>query len=105
MRAMALVFLVVAACTSKPAAPVKHKVTIEAFQFRPSTLTVKPGDEIVFTNNDTMPHTVTPTVKGSFGGIDRLLSGESGTVVMAKAGTYAYFCELHTTMTGTLVVQ
>jgi len=80
-------------------------VTIEAFQFSPSELKVPRGTTVTFVNKDATPHTVTPKVPGSFQKTGRILSGASKTVTFDKAGTFDYFCEIHTTMTGMVVVQ
>jgi plastocyanin len=36
---------------------------------------------------------------------DRLDEGASGKVTFTKAGTYAYHCNIHASMTGTIVVS
>jgi len=80
-------------------------VTLEAFQFQPDELTVQVGQKVVFTNKDGTPHTVTPVVAGQFEKLGRLLTNESKMRVFTYKGTYAYFCELHTTMMGRIIVR
>jgi plastocyanin len=80
-------------------------VTIEAFQFSPATLTVRRGQSVRFVNRDATPHTVTPARDGMFVGSGRLLAGEEKTVTFDRLGTMQYFCEFHTTMTGTVMVR
>ena len=41
-----------------------HVVDIRAFKFHPNKLDVSPGDRIVWTNRDLVPHTVTADDKG-----------------------------------------
>ena len=62
-----------------------------------------PGQPIAITNSDTAPHTLT-SVDGAFdtGLIDG--GGAAGFAAPTQPGTYAYFCALHPSMTGTLVV-
>jgi len=76
-------------------------INIEGFKF-PATINVKAGDSVTWTNNDRAPHTVTAD-NGSF---DRQVaaSGGTATVTFSTAGTFAYHCTIHPTMTGTVVV-
>ena len=77
-----------------------HAVTIEGFAFSPAELTVAPGDTITFTNNDGAPHTAT-ALDGSFD-TGRLNRGESAEITVASAGSHAYKCNFHPSMTGTI---
>jgi plastocyanin len=78
-------------------------VTIEGFAFRPATVTVQVGDSVVWRNQDSTAHTATAG-DGSFN-TESLGSGESSTITFVTAGTYAYACAIHPTMTGTVVVE
>jgi plastocyanin len=78
-------------------------VHIKNFKYVPASLTVPVGTSVTFVNDDDEPHTVTATDK-SFDS-DALDSHESWKHVFAKAGSYAYFCEMHPYMKGTLVVK
>ena len=73
-------------------------VSIANFAFTdPGQLTA--GQEVVVTNNDGAPHTLTAT-DGSFD-TGLLQPGESAVIVMpATGGEFAFFCELHPSMTG-----
>ena len=44
--------------------PKTHTVTIEGMRFQPETLTVAPGDTIVWVNKDLVPHTATSKAGG-----------------------------------------
>lgn len=80
-------------------------VTIQNFAFAPSTLTVKAGTKVTWTNNDSAPHTVTSTdgpstsasATGSFDS-GQMASGDSFSFTFAKAGTYYYECTIHASM-------
>ena len=85
--------------------PASVKVTISAFQFSPSPLKIPVGTPVVFVNKDPAPHTVTPDDGKSFQGTGRIVSGASKTVVFEKPGTFNYYCEIHTTMRGKVVVK
>lgn len=80
-----------------------HAVTIEGFAFSPSTVTVQVGDSVTWTNQDSTAHTATAG-DGSFD-TESLGTGESSTITFATAGTYAYACAIHPTMTGSVVVE
>jgi plastocyanin len=83
--------------------PVVHTVLIEGTSFTPQTLTVHRGDTIVWTNKDPFPHTVTAR-NGQF---DSHLVPEdhSWKYTARKRGEFPYFCALHQTMTGVLIVK
>lgn len=76
-------------------------VTIAGFAFSPKTVTVNVGDTVTWTNDDTVTHTATSAGNfdtGSIGG------GAAKGVTFQKAGTFAYVCSVHSSMTGTVVV-
>ena len=77
------------------------------------------NDTIVWTNNDTEPHTVT---SGTGGGLNSLLSNSKGepdgvfdsglfdpegatSIKFNQSGTYHYFCTIHPWMEGVVHVQ
>lgn len=78
-------------------------VHIKNFAFVPASLTVAPGTAVTFVNDDDEPHTVTAVDK-SFDS-EGLDTHQTWTHAFAKAGTYAYFCEMHPYMHGTVVVK
>ena len=73
------------------------------FSFQPASLTVKVGDTVTWTNNDSTAHTVTAD-DNSFdsGNID---PGATYKHTFDKAGTVPYHCSIHSSMTGSIVVQ
>jgi len=76
-------------------------VTIAGFAFSPQTITIDVGDSVTWTNNDDVDHTAT----GSDFDTSTITSG-GGTakVTFDTAGTFAYACAIHPSMTGTVVV-
>lgn len=90
------------------AAPAKTaNVTIKGFAFSPATLTVSKGTKVTFDNQDSATHTVTSgasrTTDGKF---DTQVSGGTQTeITFDTAGTFAYFCKLHSSMVATVVVN
>ena len=83
-------------------APATHRVTIDAFEFKPATLTVKQGDSVEWRNADPVPHSA--TAKGTFDS-GPLATGASWRYTATKKGRIDYICTLHPTMKGVLVVH
>ena len=79
-----------------------HEVVIQGLLYVPETLTVRPGDVVVWINKDPFPHTVTAAGVFDSGSI---AAGKSWRFTARKAGTHPYLCTLHTTMKGTLRVE
>jgi plastocyanin len=84
-----------------PAAKAKAgTVTIKNFKFSPTPLKVKAGTKVTVKNDDSATHTFTAN-KGAFNTGD-IESGSSDKVTIKKPGTYAYHCEIHNFMKGTI---
>lgn len=96
-----------AAPAASAAAAKTATVTIKGFAFSPATLTVSKGTVVTFTNEDSTTHTVTSganrTKDGKF---DMQVSGSNETqITFDTAGTFAYFCSIHSSMVATVVVN
>ena len=80
----------------------KPAVTIANYAYSPSPITVTAGQTVRFTNNDDVQHTVTDQ-NGTFdsGSLD---ANKSWSYKFDKPGTYAYYCRVHPSMKGTVVV-
>jgi plastocyanin len=87
--------------TAKPAG--KNAVTIENFAFSPATITIKAGQSITWTNEDSIGHSATADDNSWDTGV--LPQGQSKAITFAKAGTYTYHCSVHPNMKATVVVQ
>ena len=99
--AAALAFTMAVLSAHHPAVAAERGVTIQSFAFAPGRLTVNAGDTVTWTNRDGATHTTTAT--------DRawdytLPPGQSAAVTFARPGDFAYFCALHSYMTGTITV-
>jgi YVTN family beta-propeller protein len=77
-------------------------VSINAFKFSPTSLTVKPGDNVTVTNADGVTHTFTSDTWDSR---DIAPGGTYTLAAPLQAGTYQYHCAIHPFMVGTLLVQ
>src|SRR6266498_3321179 len=80
----------------------RGEVNIESFQFQPTTMNVTRGTVVVFTNDDSAPHTATAK-DGNFD-TGRLNKGESGQLTFDRPGTFEYVCNFHSSMSGRVVV-
>ena len=80
------------------------QVTMKDIKFNPSTVNVKVGDTVTWTNDDSVGHDVTGDgfKSGSAGG---LAGGDTFKHKFAKAGTFKYQCTVHPGMTGEVVVK
>jgi plastocyanin len=78
-------------------------VRIKNFAYAPATLTVKSGASVTFTNSDGTNHTATATGGGAFD-TGTIAPGASKTVSLNTPGTFAYVCNFHPFMHGTIRV-
>ncbi len=100
LKLLCTTFLSAAWLTTAVAAT--HNVSIANFAFVPQTLIAQVGDSVVFTNNDSAPHTATSTT-GEFDS-GNLNTGASFTHVFAQDGSFPYVCLYHSNMTGVINV-
>lgn len=79
------------------------QVSIKSFKFTPADITVNVGDTVVWTNEDSAPH----TVESSEGTLrsDQLSNGDTYSYKFTKAGKYSYICGIHPSMKGSVTVQ
>jgi plastocyanin len=78
-------------------------ITINNLAFAPQPLTVKAGTTITVTNGDDTTHTVTAAM-GEFDTGD-VAGGATAQITVDRPGTYAYFCDIHQYMKGTIHVD
>ena len=86
-----------------PAAQPAATVHIKDDAYKPATVTVHPGDTVLFINDDDDAHTVTSD-NNEFDskGLD---TSSRWQYTFKNPGTYHFFCELHPFMKGTVVVK
>jgi|SRR5579863_1436374 len=79
------------------------RIVIKNFMFQPTTITVRTGDTVVWTNTDGEPHTVVSD-SGLFrsGALD---TSDTFSFKFDKPGTYRFVCSIHPQMVGTIVVK
>ena len=84
--------------------------------FDPSPANVKAGDTVTWTNDDSTPHTVTSGTGSSDPNMGKDFDSSPGLKTLlapkqtfehkfATAGEFAYFCQVHPTMVGKVVVS
>jgi len=85
-------------------------VALENIQFNPKDVTVKAGETIKFTNNESIPHDVHKTsgpgddfASGPSGGMQQ---GDTFELKLDQPGEYEYVCDVHAPgMAGTITVK
>lgn len=76
---------------------------IAGFSFQPRSLIVAAGATVIWTNNDSAPHTVT-AYDGSFdSGI--IVPGATFKHTFSSPGNVSYYCTLHPSMYGIVVTR
>jgi plastocyanin len=83
-----------------------NQIAIKNFAFSPADLTIKAGTPVTWTNQDGAPHQIasepgTPVAFES----EILANGVSYQFTFTQAGTYSYYCTIHPSMKGTIIVQ
>ena len=78
------------------------RATIVDYAFQPVALTVPVGTTVTWTNSGARPHTV--TADGAAFGSGTLTGGATYAFTFATAGTFAYHCAIHSSMTATVTV-
>ncbi len=106
-RVLAVLLLLVGSlAVTLPARAQGETVVVEAADgnvFEPATITISVGDTVTWRNTDNVPHT--STSEDELWDSGALGAGEEFSFTFEEAGTYAYFCEFHPGMEGTVVVQ
>jgi len=77
-----------------------QEISFVDFALEPAVVTVEKGTTVIWTNKDTVPHTVTGSIFTS-GTLDR---GQSYSFTFMEDGTYEYHCSYHPQITGKIIV-
>ena len=81
-----------------------NNVHIKNMAFSPATLTIKVGDTITWTNQDSASHTVTSD-SGTELNSATLVNTQTYSHTFNTAGTFPYHCSIHPGMKATIIVQ
>lgn len=84
--------------------PQTHSINIQNSAFSPSALTVKQGDTVLWTNMDSMSHTITSDSGGELAS-PNINNGQAYSHIFNTIGTFAYHCSIHPYMKGTIIVE
>jgi len=83
--------------------PADNEVVMENLAFVPATLSIPAGTVVTWRNNDSSAHTVT-ALENSFES-GTLSNGGTFSFTFTQKGTYEYYCRLHPSMTGKIIVE
>lgn len=78
-------------------------VLIGGYVFKPEMVRIKAGTEVIWKNNDDVEHTITAGDKSFDSGT--LGPQKEFKIVFSKPGTYKYYCDMHPSMAGTVIVE
>ena len=82
-----------------------HNINIQNMAYSPSSITITQGDILIWTNLDSVGHTVTEDGSSPTFNSGTLTNGQTYTLTGLGVGTYTYHCQPHPSMTGTIIVQ
>ena len=83
--------------------PTTNEVWIQNTAYSPASITVSVNTTVKWTNKDPFSHTVTSNT-GAFDS-GNIISGGVYSHQFTTMGTYSYHCNIHSGMSGTVVVQ
>ena len=101
--ALAMLAGAAAACSRGAPAPRTHAVEIRNFVFQPAELAAAPGDTIVWTNRDAVPHTA--TAGGKAWDTGEIAAGASARAVVPANAAGEYVCAYHLGMKARLTAH
>jgi plastocyanin len=96
------------ATTAAPAAAEAVVAMTDNMVFDPAIITVPAGTTVTWVNQGISPHTVRADDDAFNSGSDPsqwILADGTFSVIFDRPGTYAYLCEPHAGMVGTVIVQ
>ncbi len=80
-----------------------NKVAIEGFAFKPATLNIPAGTTVTWRNNDSATHTITARDNSFDSG--SLSRDSSFSFTFKQKGTFEYYCKIHPSMMGKVIVE
>jgi len=83
---------------------IKKDIAISGFAFDPATLTIPVGASVIWTNKDSVQHTIVSD-SGNEINSDAISQGETYVHTFNTPGTYTYHCGIHPSMKGTIIVE
>ena len=80
-----------------------YNAVMQNIAFSPSSITIRQGDSVTWTNKDNVQHTVISD-SGSELSSGIIQPGQTYSHTFNTPGTYTYHCNIHPMMTGTIIV-
>lgn len=78
-----------------------YTVSVVNFSFDPVILNINKGDTVVWTNEDPIPHQIAgKNINGAV-----MSKGQNYSFVFNDSGTFDYYCKLHPSMKGSVIVK
>ncbi len=81
-----------------------NSVDISNYAFSPSSITVKKGTTVTWTNKDAVAHHLAETDGKNGPASQDLNQGQTYSFTFDTTGTFKYHCAIHPSMTGTVTV-
>ena len=84
------------------------QIELRGFRFNPDMVTIKQGTTVTWVNEDGAAHTVVSGVRDNKSGLfdsGNISSGSTFSYTFNEKGTFDYFCEPHSGMDGTILVE
>jgi len=84
------------------------QIEMRGFKFNPDIVTIKQGTTVTWVNEDGAAHTVVSGVRDNKSELfdsGNISSGSTFSYTFNEKGTFDYFCEPHSGMDGTIVVE
>jgi len=81
-----------------------YNIDISDFAFSPLVLTINKGDRVVWTNKDSVRHTVTSDSEDGLNS-GMLSKDQSYSHTFNTAGTFEYYCEPHPYMKAKIIIR
>ena len=81
-----------------------NSIGIDNFAFEPKALTMKTGTTVTWVNRDDVPHLIISST-GKFPNSKVLDTNQQHSALFGTPGEYPYFCSIHPTMVGKIIVK
>ena len=92
--------------SAAPAAPAgENQVGMKDLKFVPAAITVKAGDTITWTNQESVPHNVVNAEEGEQPKSELFNEGGTYEFTPKEPGEIKYVCTIHPGMEGTITVE
>ncbi|MFA5843943.1 MAG: cupredoxin family copper-binding protein [Coriobacteriia bacterium] len=101
LAAAVVVLATLVGCTGAKSGSGGSSVSIKGFAFEPASLKVAKGSTVVWTNNDSVDHTII----GEGFNSGQIAPSSTFRYKFDKAGTYDYSCGIHPSMKGQVIVE